>query len=316
MKFRTEFAITPLQVPISCRDTLLSIGSCFSEEIAHRLRRVGFQLHSNPTGVLFNPISIAKLIEDLSQEQIPEISSLQQAEGLWFHELFHSSFSHPNPQQAIETMQHALIEGSKKLRQADRVLITFGSAYVYERQGEVVANCHKQPASQFQRRLLSIEEIVERWSRLLQEALQGKKILFTLSPVRHLRDKAEENSLSKAILRVAIATLCQRFASAEYFPAYELLMDDLRDYRFYAADLTHPSPEAVEYIWERFSEAAFDAETKEFITQSEAICKRLAHRPLHPESPNARQFQLATEEAARRLEVRSGLSILKNNLTQ
>lgn len=295
MKFRTEITPSPLRRPIGWQERILAVGSCFAEEIARRLAASKFHITINPSGVLFNPASIARAIERWSREEPYEFDEFRKSlvgEEQWFHYELHGRFSEASPERLLERADLVLRTGSKALREADRVLVTFGTAWVYELRetGSVVANCHRQPRDLFTRRRLSVEEIVAQWSGLIEGPLRGKQILMTLSPIRHLADGAEENSLSKATLRLAIAELCDRFPEVEYFPAYELLMDDLRDYRFYGDDLVHPSSQAVSYVWEKFVEAALDPALREALLRLEEIRKAMAHRPLHPESEAYRAF--------------------------
>jgi hypothetical protein len=189
-------------------------------------------------------------------------------------------------------MQSAINQGSEALNNSEVVIITFGSAWVYRHKAtdKVVANCHKQPQSIFQRELLSTHQIVERWSKLLESTLRGKQVIFTVSPIRHLSDGLEQNSLSKSILRVAIAELVERFDNASYFPSFEIMNDVLRDYRFYAEDMLHPSSVAVEYIWQRFSEVAFSQPTLELIESIAKISQAAAHRPFNPTSATYHDF--------------------------
>lgn len=310
MKFRTEITLTPLRRPLNCRTRILALGSCFSEEIGSRLRRVGIHTTINPTGTLFNPESIARQVECFAKGDALTAGELRFDGEVWYHFDLHGSLSHPDQMMALERMNRALQCGCKALQSSEAVVVTFGTAWVYERQGVVVSNCHKQPASEFLRRSLSVGEIVGRWSALLEGPLCQKRLLFTLSPVRHLRNGAEENSLSKAILRLAIEELCRRYPEqCDYLPAGELLLDELRDYRFYATDLAHPSEEAADYIWERLREVLFDAESRRHIEEAERLVRALAHRPLHPETPSARSFQESIRKAVCDLEARSGLSI-------
>ena len=295
MKFRTEITPSPLRRPIGWQERILAVGSCFAEEIARRLAASKFHIVINPSGVLFNPASIARAMERWSREELfdrEEVRCSVVDGQRWFHYDLHGSFSEASPEALLRRAESALRAGSQALREADRVLVTFGTAWVYELRetGCVVANCHRQPRDLFTRRRLSVEEIVAQWSLLIEGPLRGKQVLMTLSPIRHLADGAEENSLSKATLRLAIAELCDRFPEVEYFPAYELLMDDLRDYRFYGEDLVHPSSQAADYVWEKFAEAALDPALREALPRLEEIRKAMAHRPLHPESEAYRAF--------------------------
>ena len=191
-----------------------------------------------------------------------------------------------------ELFRTARRAGASALREADRVILTFGTAWVYELRstGEIVANCHKQPAELFRRRRLTVEEIVARYDDLQAGPLAGKQVILTVSPVRHLGDGLPDNFLSKATLRLAIDEICRRHADSAYFPAYEILTDDLRDYRFYADDLVHPSQQAQQYIWELFTAATLTEEARRKLPQVEALTTAAGHRPLHPESDEYRRF--------------------------
>lgn len=292
MEFYTQIKIKPFDKRISHSQQILSIGSCFAENIAQRLRSAKFHVTSSPTGILFNPESIADCIDALSQKRVIAEEELQQANGVWFDFDFHSSFSSTNRHASASTMQSAINQGSEALKNSEVVIITFGSAWVYRHKasGKVVANCHKQPQSIFQRELLATHHIVERWSKLLESTLRGKQVIFTVSPIRHLSDGLEQNSLSKSILRVAIAELVERFDNASYFPSFEIMNDVLRDYRFYAEDMLHPSSVAVEYIWQRFSEVAFSQPTLELIESIAKISHAAAHRPFNPTSAAYHDF--------------------------
>ena len=292
MEFFTQIKIKPFDKRISHSQQILSIGSCFAENIAQRLRSAKFRVTSSPTGILFNPESIADCIDALSQKRVIAEEELKQANGVWFDFDFHSSFSSTDRHAAVSTMQSAINQGSDALNNSEVVIITFGSAWVYRHKAtdKVVANCHKQPQSIFQRELLSTHQIVERWSKLLESTLRGKQVIFTVSPIRHLSDGLEQNSLSKSILRVAIAELVGRFDNASYFPSFEIMNDVLRDYRFYAEDMLHPSSVAVEYIWQRFSEVAFSQPTLELIESIAKISQAAAHRPFNPTSAAYHDF--------------------------
>lgn len=290
MKLRTEISLKPLANPLRLEQPTLALGSCFAEHIAGRLRAVKAPVVINPLGVLFNPLSIARTLWRLERGERIELKALRERSGLWFHHDLHGSFSGEEPQKVLEQMNRAIEEGSEALKRAETLLLTFGTARVYEREGVVVANCHKEPRDCFRERMLSVEEIVQAWSPLLEGPLAGKRIILTLSPVRHLSDGAEENSLSKALLRVAIAALRERFGGIEYFPAYELMMDDLRDYRFYREDLLHPSTLAIDYLWERFLGWAFTEETGRQVERIEEVMRACQHRPLHPHSEAYRTF--------------------------
>ena len=297
MQFQTHIQIRPFENRIDHSQPILSLGSCFADNIAKRLQRAKFNTTAAPTGILFNPESIARAIErfDRAREDkssLPTIKELHQANGVWYNYDFHSSLSHIDANVALAQMNDAVMRGAEALAEAKVVIITFGTAFVYRlhESGEVVANCHKQPQRLFSREMLSAEDIAQRYNALLQGPLADKRVIFTLSPVRHLGDGLEQNSLSKATLRVAIAEIAAKNNNADYFPSYEIMMDELRDYRFYADDMAHPSALAVEYIWERFSQTALSEATLEAIKRIEHIMAAAEHRPFNPESDAHRTF--------------------------
>lgn len=294
MKFRTEIETTPFPsgARIGYADRILSLGSCFAEEMSDRLRRMKFVCSVNPPGVLFNPASVANALETFAAGTPVKPGELQEHEGLWFHYGFHGSFSSVDPEQARARMIAARRAGAEALRSCNRVILTFGTAWVYERDGQIVANCHRRPAAEFVRRRLSVAEIVDRYNALLTGVLADKQVLLTVSPVRHLGDGLAGNCLSKSVLRLAAEELTKRHAHVRYFPAYEILTDDLRDYRFYAGDLVHPTPQAVEYVWEKFAQTVLDDHARQVAPAAARITEAAAHRPQNPHSEAFRTFCL------------------------
>ena len=310
MQFRTTIEIKPFEQKIDHTQSILSLGSCFANNVAERLERDKFSITASPTGILFNPESIAAAIDRFDAVMRGDRGALPTAEdlcydnGRWFSFDFHSDFSHSSAEKALAAMQQAMERGAQALARARVVIITFGSAFVYRHRqsGEIVANCHKQPHAQFLRERLSVEQIASRYIALLQGPLSGKQVIFTLSPVRHLADGLEENSLSKACLRVAIEQIQRACKSAQYFPSYEIMMDELRDYRFYADDMAHPSHVAVDYIWQRFSEVAFSTDTQTLNEHIERIVKASEHRPFNSASEEYKAFCRTQMERIMQLE--------------
>ncbi len=290
MKFRTEINITPFTASIDYTDRLLALGSCFSEHIAHRLAAAKFRVVANPSGILFNPLSLATTLQDYLDPKPIDIAELCTDGEQWVHFGFHGDFSAPTVEEAKERMDTARRQGAEALASVDWLLLTFGTAWVYERQGRVVANCHRRPATEFHRRRLSVSEIVEIFARLFEGPLANKRVVLTVSPVRHVGDGLAENNLSKAVLRLAAEELSARFEQVVYFPTYEILMDDLRDYRFYADDLVHPSAQAIDYVWEKFVGAVLSAKAQQLLPEVEAIVTAAAHRPRNPLSESHKAF--------------------------
>lgn len=303
MKFRTEIELRPYARRIGYADRLLALGSCFAEEVGQRLADAKFRIAVNPSGVLFNPLSIVRTLRRYRDGRPATKEELQHADGRWFHYDFHGSLSGGTADEALARIDAAVAEGARALREASVVLLTLGTAWVYERTdtGEAVANCHRQPAERFRRRRLTVDEVVAAIDTALTDELQGKYILLTVSPVRHLGDGLAGNAASKAVLRLAAEEITERHAQAAYFPAYEILCDDLRDYRFYADDLTHPSPQAVAYVWERFRDALLAPEAQALLPRIAEITAAARHRPLHPASEAYSAFCRRQLEAIARL---------------
>ena len=290
MKFRTEIEAAPLAEGLEYGAKIFALGSCFAENISERLKRAKFSIASNPFGILFNPASIAAAIDRLVDARSFAVCDITAGKESFFSFDAHSSLDGKTHTEAFGNLNKAVAQGSKALHEADWVILTFGTAWVYEHEGRVVANCHKQPASQFERRRLSVTEIVERYSRLFEGILRDKRVILTVSPVRHIGDGLQENSVSKATLRLAVEELVAKYENAHYFPSYEILIDDLRDYRYYADDLAHPSNMAVDYVWERFCDVVLTDAAKAKLSQVEQIVAAAEHRPFNPESEAHKAF--------------------------
>lgn len=302
MKFRTECKIENDGLRLDPRKPVVAAGSCFAQNIISKMRSCLWNA-SNPLGVLFNPLSIEKAIRlaILSKENEDEFANTLFRDKDWFHSWsFDSSFSSQCEKDSIKKFRLHTDEFRKNLKEGQTLIITFGTAYCYflkEKKDEVVANCHKMPSTFFERRRISIEEITGRWSNLLNELKQvmpDLQVIFTVSPVRHLRDGLHENNLSKSILHLSIDNLCRTFDFCHYFPAFELVNDDLRDYRFYADDMTHPSESAIEYIWENFRKSLLDESGNDFLKRGEAIWRRASHRPILATDDEIQKFKEET----------------------
>lgn len=296
MEFTTPVSLPAPAFTFSYADKIQTFGSCFAENLGEKLADGRFDVDRNPFGILYNPASIAKAIRLLLA------STPYRADQLHIHqELAHSfdhhgSFSSPSPQETLRRINDRLALSGRRLREASRLIVTFGTAYVYrlKTSGQVVANCHKLPAGCFERSLLTPGEIVAEWGELLPRlrAVNPEvKILFTVSPIRHLKDGLHANQISKAVLLLAVERLTASDPGRlAYFPAYELMMDELRDYRFYADDMLHPSPQAVAYIWQKFADTYLPQPTRAALNEWEEIRKALNHRPLYAESRGYQRF--------------------------
>lgn len=292
MNFRTEIDIDRWQHPIDYHHNILSLGSCFADNISAKLRENKFRVTASPTGILFNPASIASALERIVECREVSSDELILCDGRYVSYDFHSSLGGESPESALQIMNKAIGHAHRALQSTDFLILTLGTAWVYRlnANGDIVANCHKQPQRLFHREMLGVEEIADIMSRVIEQLPRPMHITLTVSPVRHLGDGLAGNSLSKATLRLAIEELTKRHDNVGYFPSYEILMDDLRDYRFYAEDMTHPSPTAIEYIAKRFFDAALSPRAKELMPQIRQIVRAAQHRPLNPKSEEHKAF--------------------------
>ncbi|MGL4293371.1 MAG: GSCFA domain-containing protein [Bacteroidales bacterium] len=296
MLFRTELTLPKSEYPIGYADKLLLMGSCFSENIGTWLSEHYLDVVINPFGILYNPESLARAFDALLQERRYSESDLFEHQGLYRSFDHHSRFAAPTQAEALNLINSSCEEASRQLQQANRLLITFGTAWVYylRKNGEAVSNCHKLPESLFDRRKMHTQEIVSRWSKLIEIMLkenQNLQLTFTVSPIRHIKDSLHGNQLSKSTLLLAIDELQGLFPdNVSYFAAYELMMDDLRDYRFYAADMTHPSDTAINYIREKFADCYFSPQTKRLFAECEKLKKALDHKPSDYKSESYKRF--------------------------
>lgn len=294
MQLTTPITIEKPPFGIGHRNKVMLIGSCFTENIGNRLAYHGFNTLTNPCGILYNPISIAQCLDrTLEGNEIGE-SDLVFGGGLWHSWQHHGKFSHPDKAVCLQNCNNALHEAHDFLQHTDTLILTFGTAFVYNlSDGTVVANCHKMPGTLFDKRMFSTEELIICYNALIDKLLKkmpNLRIILTVSPIRHWKDGYRQNTLSKATLHLLANELEQAHTNITYFPAYEIVMDELRDYRFYDTDLLHPSPTAVEYIWERFSDTYFDEPTKTLCQKVAQWRKMSQHRPLFPESAEYKAF--------------------------
>ena len=287
MKLYTSVDIAPCARKIGYGDKILLLGSCFADNIGAKFAEHYFQATINPLGTLYNPASIALSITD-SQHSIPD-SRLIYHNGLWHSMMHHGTFSGKDKAAVQARCLDSYERLQRALKEATTVIVTFGTAWVYEMDGQVVANCHKLPANRFTRRCLAVDEIVEMWQPIVA-SMPDKHWIFTVSPIRHVKDGLHANQVSKAILLQAVDELGQ-----SYFPSYEIMMDELRDYRFYAEDMVHPSLVAVEYIWQRFVETYMTEDTRGEMRTLHQLWQDRHHRLLHPDSEEAERFRLHVE---------------------
>ncbi len=296
MEFRTIVEITKQEPTITYADKIMMFGSCFAENIGEKLLKSKFQTTINPFGILYNPESVRISLERILEKKPFIENELFEHEGVWKSFSHHSRFAELTSEAFIENANKKLKETAGFLQTAGFLMITFGTAWIYrlKESGEVVSNCHKLPGTLFVREKLTPESIVETYAGLIRRLLQVRpamKIIFTVSPIRHKKDGMHENQLSKAVLLLAIEQLQRLFPSCIlYFPAYEIVLDELRDYRFYAEDMIHPDKTAIRYIWERFSNCFFSGETQKQLSEIEKIIAAAQHRPFNPQSKAFQDF--------------------------
>lgn len=291
MKFRTEIERIAWHKPIDYSSQIITLGSCFAENISRLLAERKFRVTSQPTGILFNPASIERSLRLMHTSHRITAEELIEADNRWLSYDFHSSISGSSCEEAMKRMQQAIDTGSEALSHATHLIVTLGTAWIYRRRdtGAIVANCHKQPAALFSRELLDVESICSSL-RSIMEMFAGD-VIVTISPVRHIGEGLVDNSLSKALLRVAVERVMSEYPTRmSYFPSYEILIDDLRDYRFYGDDLVHPSSQAITYIGEKFFEAATTPACQQLMQRIERIVAASNHRPMNPRSEQYRDF--------------------------
>lgn len=299
--FHTRIEIPHSAINISYNDSLMTLGSCFAENMGSKLLDAYFMVDVNPFGVLYNPVSIQNSIELLLQGKEFTKNNLFDNRNLWQSFSHSSLFSDISAEGCLAKINSRFNTAKEFLKKSNFLIITFGTAWVYEnrKSGRVVSNCHKLPSNDFIRRRLTVDEIINNYSLLinnLQTLFPDLQIIFSVSPIRHWKDGAHENNVSKSTLLLAIDGLQKKFSQAHYFPAYEIQLDELRDYRFYSADMLHPSEVAVNYIWERFSETYFLKETTIIKKKLEQLRADLQHRPMFPDSKEYKAFIKNTEK--------------------
>lgn len=276
MIFRTEIDPVRGAKPLAHDEKIVMLGSCFTTSVGTVLKHDGFDVTVNPMGALYNPLSIASMIVRAKDGSFYTRDGLYR-DGDTYHCLdFPNSFQDTDPGRLLDRVNNVLAGLRADLLSSRTWIITFGSSRVYRliSNGMVVGNCHKLPENIFRREVMSVDDIAEAWFPLMG----GRRVIFTVSPIRHVADGLHENQISKATLLLAVERLC-REASGEYFPAYEIMMDDLRDYRFYASDMKHPSETAVDYIYEKFTDAYFTDETRALARECRKEYLRSQHRP-------------------------------------
>ncbi len=293
--FTTPVPVLSSSFQIDYHSKIMTMGSCFAENIGRKLQDVFFLNITNPFGVLYNPKSISESLRILLSDKEFNKSDLFQHGSLWNSFSHSSAFSSASSEETLQIINSKLTSARVFLREADVLMLTLGTSWVYvsKETGKVVSNCHKMPASNFIRERLHVEDIVADLSetfKLLEQSNPGVKIILTVSPIRHWKDGVHENTVSKSTLHLAVNMLCNQMTNISYFPAYEIMMDELRDYRFYASDMLHPSEVAIDYIWKRFSDSFFSESTLQLKSKLEQLRADLSHRPIHPGNFEYRKF--------------------------
>ena len=307
MEFRTTVKTGENRSWLHHSDKVVLLGSCFSDNMGSKLQGALIDALVNPMGTLYNPMSISCGVRRLVNNEPIAGRDLFMQGGVWNSYDFHSRYSLPDKQATIDRMNQRIEQGHQALQSAQLLTVTLGTAMIYRLKatGDVVANCHKVPQHEFDRRMATVDEMageLDKMLTLLHEFNPGLHVIFTVSPIRHIADGLGTNSLSKASLRVAINdAIAGRGDYCDYFPAYEIMMDDLRDYRFYGYDMVHPSDVAVEYIWQAFQATYLDDRSALAVSRCERVYKRLQHRPMSANRETVERFNADTASVVRNL---------------
>ncbi|OXB01551.1 GSCFA domain-containing protein [Flavobacterium pectinovorum] len=299
MQFRTQIPLSKTNNPIDYNSKVLSFGSCFAENMANKFDYFKFQNETNPFGIIFNPVSIEKIIDRTVQEKWFTEKDVFFHNERWHSFEVHSDLSNSDRQELLETLNKAISETRKQLKETTHIIITYGTSWIYRNleSEQIVANCHKVPQKQFSKELLTVDAIeksIQNTINLIQTLNPDINFIFTISPVRHIKDGFAENQLSKshlfAALHQVLKTHNSKLITANYFPSYEIVMDELRDYRFYGEDMLHPNAVAIDYIWHKFSENYIAENAISIMNEIEEIQKSLRHRSFNPESEQHQKF--------------------------
>lgn len=314
MLFRTEINITRLPQTISYGDGILFLGSCFADEIGNICQGLGFDAQVNPFGTLYNPFSVlTSLLRLQSGQPFCHEEVVKVGEGYYCTFSHNTDFWCPSEESLINKVNiHIAMEHSRFV-QAKWIIISLGTSWVFRDHatGNVVSNCHKLPSFRFDRVFLNAQSTTKLLSDLLN-TFPNKQFIFTVSPLRHLKDGLHDNQLSKASLLLAVDEVCKAFDNAHYFPAYEILLDELRNYRFYKEDMVHPTDQAVRYIWEKFVQYAINPSEYPAMAAAQELRQMLQHKPLFPESEAYKKFELRKEEKLNELRLKYPKVCLKN----
>lgn len=304
MELQTKILTRREKNQIDFQSQLLILGSCFTENIGSKLGYFKFQSLQNPFGILFHPLAIEKLISKAVQNEPYAEEDVFYLNERWHCFDAHSDLSDPSSEKLLEKLNHGLQKANQRINKSTHIIITLGTAWVYRKNesNSIVANCHKVPQKEFSKELLNVDEIqksIENIVNLISSLNEKAQVIFTISPVRHLKDGFVENQRSKAHLIAAIHDFLSFRAQSRnvtYFPSYEIMMDELRDYRFYESDMMHPNELAVEYIWRKFKDVWISPKAYPVMDKVDAVQKGLRHRPFHPGSEQHQRFLKSLEE--------------------
>lgn len=293
--FRTVIDIPKGEKELGYDSKIMFMGSCFSENVGSRLAYYKLPVDVNPFGIVYNPVSVANSIRMLIDGKEFQEDDLNFSHDQWFSFFHHSRFSNSNLEECLQNINDRVTFSTQYLKEADFLFVTFGSSWVYEliSQGAIVSNCHKLPAREFNRYRLEVDEIVKLYKELLVSLFVFNpklQVVFTVSPIRHWKDGAHGNQLSKATLLLAVEQLAELFDRVSYFPSYEIVMDELRDYRFYQEDMLHISDAAVNYIWQRFKDVYLASGAHRVMGEVEKVVRAAAHRPFNIQSEEHQKF--------------------------
>lgn len=293
--FRTEIPLIKSRFNVDLANSILSMGSCFANDMGQRLKDHKFKAITNPGGILFNPLSLFQLIETSMKDLPPLPATFLEHEGVHLNHQFHSEVNADSKENLVDRIAEVKKQVKAGTEGADVIILTFGTAWVYQlKAGDIlVANCHKVPQSDFTKKLLSVDEVVSQFistRETIHKLNPGVRFLLTVSPVRHIKDTIPLNNASKSVLRLACHEIREQFDEVDYFPSYELMMDDLRDYRFYKKDMLHPNEQAVDYIWQKFITSFFSRSAQDFTEQWSKLRAAMEHKAFHPRSAAHQKF--------------------------
>lgn len=288
------FLNTPIRksdISIPHNEHILLLGSCFTENIGDKLMNSKFKVNSDPFGIIYNPISIANSLTRIKKKQLYTEQEISSQQGKFFSFDHHGSFSSFNKKDCLNKINNEINCAHQHLQETKTIVVTLGTAWVYEikENNKLVANCHKLPSKNFTKRLLSVDEILHVWNPIIEQ-LKNINFIFTVSPVRHINDGLHENNISKSVLHLAIHQLTNKCPNCHYFGAYEMVIDELRDYRFYKQDMIHPNSQALDYVWEKFASTYFNEQTQQLNQRIGKLQQAVNHRPFNFESESHQQF--------------------------